>query len=84
MSILARPARFIAEYALGFVRRFRPPPKPPCQHPHATEKRWLDELGTPMRAYHCPDCPAADFGHVYADPATWLRPEDEEEVYDPG
>jgi len=44
----------------------------PCDHPNATETKWLDPDGTPMVTFSCPDCGAYDRGHVYADPETWL------------
>ncbi len=45
-----------------------------CLHPNSTTNKWLDDDGTPMMEFHCPDCGAWDRGHVYADPATWLEP----------
>jgi hypothetical protein len=47
----------------------------PCTHPDAICVKWLDKDGLPMIDFRCPDCGEVRFGHVDADPTTWVESE---------
>lgn len=59
--------RFLARMVRG------PEIVPPCEHPNLKQQRWLASDGTPMAQSSCPDCGLFDYGHVHADPNTWLQ-----------
>lgn len=46
-----------------------------CSHPNLKEERWVEKDGTCMIRAWCPDCTFYDYGHVYADPTTWINPD---------
>lgn len=48
-----------------------------CKHKNVKNVKWLSQCNTPMIKSTCKDCgKKLYYGHVYADPNTWLEKEE--------